>query len=91
MYYEAERTAPATYMGTVLEVTDDGKAVIEQKNKFFAGDTLELITPKGDNRDVKVLSIEDENGNEMESCPHPKQRLLLRTDVRLNAYDILRK
>ncbi len=91
MYYEAERTAPATYMGTVLEVTDDGKAVIEQKNKFFAGDTLELITPKGDNRDVKVLSIEDENGNEMESCPHPKQRLLLGTDVRLNAYDILRK
>ena len=91
MYYEAERTAPATYMGTVLEVTDDGKAVIEQKNKFFAGDTLELITPKGDNRDVKILSIEDENGNEMESCPHPKQRLLLGTDVRLNAYDILRK
>ena len=91
MYYEAERTAPATYMGTVLEVTDDGKAVIEQKNKFFAGDTLELITPKGDNRAVKILSIEDENGNEMESCPHPKQRLLLRTDVRLNAYDILRK
>ena len=91
MYYEAERTAPATYMGTVLEVTDDGKAVIEQKNKFFAGDTLELITPKGDNRAVKILSIEDENGNEMESCPHPKQRLLLGTDVRLNAYDILRK
>ena len=91
MYYEAERTAPATYMGTVLEVTDDGKAVIEQKNKFFAGDTLELITPKGDNRAVKILSIEDENGNEMESCPHPKQRLFLGTDVRLNAYDILRK
>jgi len=91
MYYEAERTAPATYMGTVLEVTDDGKAVIEQKNKFFAGDTLELITPKGDNRAVKILSIEDENGNKMESCPHPKQRLLLGTDVRLNAYDILRK
>ncbi len=91
MYYEAERTAPATYMGTVLEVTDDGKAVIEQKNKFFAGDTLEFITPKGDNRAVKILSIEDENGNEMESCPHPKQRLLLGTDVRLNAYDILRK
>ena len=91
MYYEAERTAPATYMGTVLEVTDEGRAVIEQKNKFHTGDTLEVITPEGDNRSVKVISIRDDNGNEMESCPHPKQMLSLETDVQLKPYDILRQ
>ena len=35
----------------------------------------------------------DEDGNEMESCPHPKQKLLVRFegDVEVEEYDILRR
>lgn len=92
MYYEAERVAPMTYMGTV-EAVRDGCAVITQKNKFSVGDSLELMKPTGENIIVNVESIMDEDGNEMESCPHPKQRLLVRFagDVEVEEYDILRR
>ena len=92
MYYEAERVAPMTYMGTV-EAVRDGCAVITQKNKFSVGDALELMKPSGENIIVNVESIMDEDGNEMESCPHPKQRLLVRFagDVEVEEYDILRR
>ncbi len=92
MYYEAERVAPMTYMGTV-EAVKDGCAVITQKNKFSVGDSLELMKPSGENLIVNVEAIMDEDGNEMESCPHPKQKLLVRFegDVEVEEYDILRR
>lgn len=92
MYYEAERIAPMTYMGTVEDVIE-GRAVITQKNKFSVGDEMELMKPDGENITVNVASIRDEDGNEMESCPHPKQRLEVEFagDVQAAPYDILRR
>ncbi len=47
-----------------------------QKNKFFVGEELELLARPGEkNIRCRVVSIEDEEGNAMESAPHPKQQL----------------
>ena len=48
---------------------------------------------KKDGRDieVKVISIQDEEGNEMESCPHPQQKLFIDLGIELELGDILRK
>jgi putative protease len=67
----------AVYMGTVEEVTDDGRIVITQKNKFSAGDTLQVMLFDGGNKEVTVTGIRDEFENEMESAPHPKQKLFI--------------
>ena len=94
MFYEAERTAPETYLGTVESVEEkEGRifAVLEQKNKFCVGDTLEAISPDGSNTEVKVISMQDDKGNEMESCPHPKQMIFVEFDKRLKEFDILRR
>ena len=94
MFYEAERTAPEIYLGTVEKTeTVDGKsfAIFEQKNKFSVGDTFEVISPDGTNADVTVLSMRDSDGNEIESCPHPKQELHVEFDRNLKIFDILRK
>ncbi len=49
-----------------------------QKNKFSVGEELELLTPPGEpNVTCCVQSISDENGNPMESAPHPKQMLFV--------------
>lgn len=92
MYYEAERVAPMTYMGTVEDVSE-GCAIITQKNKFSVGDELELMKPSGENLIVRVASILDDEGVSMESCPHPKQRLLVRFegDAAVDEFDILRR
>ena len=77
------------YLGTV-EKTEGKKAYIEQKNKFLVGDEIEIMKPSGENVKVKVESIKDEEGNEMESCPHSRQKLCITLSQPAVAYDILR-
>ncbi len=61
------------YLGTIREVTADGRAVFEQKNKFAVGDTVELMKRNCNDRQVSVIRLQDENGADMESCPHSRQ------------------
>ena len=77
------------YLGSV-ERAEGNKAYIEQKNKFLVGDEIEIMKPNGENKKVKVLSIQDEEGNEMESCPHSRQKLCITLSEAALAYDILR-
>ena len=90
MFYESERSAPDTYLGTVERIDEEGRAVLEQKNKFCVGDVLEVVKPSGENVPIKVLSITDVEGNSMESCPHPKQILHVEFDSELSELDIIR-
>jgi len=78
------------YLGLVSEVTPEGLAVIEQRNKFAVGDTIELMKPKGDDEEVKILAMYDEEGNEIDSCPHPKQKIFLKLDKKADVMDLLR-
>jgi hypothetical protein len=79
------------YLGTVENIDGDNRLYFEQKNKFFVGDTIELMKKNGDNIFVNILSIKDEDGNEQESAPHPKQKLVVEIEGgRAELGDILR-
>ena len=53
-----------------MEETDgQGRCRIEQKNKFFCGETIEVMKPDGQNLEVTVESITDHEGNEQEALP----------------------
>ena len=80
-----------TYLGTVEEADGKGRCRIEQKNKFSVGETIEIMKPDGRNLEVVVKSICDEDGNEQESAPHPKQILWVDLGADVDKYDILRK
>ena len=77
------------YLG-MSDKTDSESVYIEQKNKFCVGDEIEIMKPDGRNIPTKVLAIHDEDGNEMESCPHSKQKLRIFLSVLPEAGDILR-
>ncbi len=64
-----------TYLGTVEQVDAGGVGRIEQRNKFFVGEEIEVMKPDGRDVSVIVENISDEEGNPMESAPHPKQKL----------------
>ena len=64
-----------TYIGIVQGHNDKGYALLEQKNKFSVGETIEVMIPDGTNKEVIVKAIEDEDGRPMESAPHPKQMI----------------
>lgn len=80
-----------TYLGIAGEVTDEGLCRIEQRNKFSVGEEIEIMKPDGENITTKVLQILNEDGEEQESAPHPKQVLYVRLDRSADHYDILRR
>lgn len=78
------------YLGIVGEA--EGNTVqIEQRNKFSAGEIIEIMKPDGSNVETKVLSIRNEAGEEMESAPHPQQKLKVLLDAPADRYDLLRR
>ncbi|HIR76275.1 MAG TPA: U32 family peptidase [Candidatus Choladousia intestinipullorum] len=80
-----------TYLGIVGGTNEDGLCSIEQRNKFSVGEQIEIMKPDG--RDVKtaVTAIYDEDGNPMESAPHPKQKLWVALDKKAEKNDLLRR
>ncbi len=79
-----------TYLGMVNEVNGN-ECIMEQRNKFCVGDDVEVMKKDGSNLSTKVISIKDEQGNEMESCPHPKQKIYVTFDKKLDVLDVIRK
>lgn len=78
------------YLGIVGDETAPLEYSLEQKNKFYTGQKIEVMKPDGRDIEVEVVAIKDEEGNEMESCPHPKQKLTINLGMELNKGDILR-
>ncbi|MEG2513065.1 MAG: U32 family peptidase [Acetivibrio sp.] len=80
-----------TYLGIISGKSEDGFYELEQKNKFSVGEIIEVMKPNGDNIPVEVRAIYDENGDKMESCPHPQQKIKIDLGMELSIYDVLRK
>ena len=80
-----------TYLGVVGETNSSGLYRIEQRNKFSVGEEIEVMKPDGENITVTVKRITDETGKDMESAPHPKQKLFIDLGIKLDEYDILRR
>ncbi len=80
----------SVYLGMVDLVDERGFAKFEQKNKFCVGDMIEIMKPDGRNVSAKVLSMYNEEGEAVESCPHSKQVLYAKLSEQVEKYDIMR-
>lgn len=80
-----------TYLGIIGKPNDEGLYRIEQRNKFSVGEEIEVMKPNGDNISVTVRRIQNEEGEDMESAPHPKQVLYIDLGQPLDQFDILRR
>ena len=79
------------YLGTVGEKDIRGFARIEQKNKFSVGEVIEIMKPDGRNIFAPVRAMYTEEGEPVNSAPHPRQVLYLDLGGEAEQYDILRK
>jgi len=73
------------------ESIDDTTSVISQRNKFCVGDTLDILPPGGVPYNVKCISLTNEDGEQVESAPHPKQILTMKSDLPVPAGSVLRR
>lgn len=79
------------YLGTVGAKDARGFARIEQKNKFSVGEVIEIMKPDGRNIFTPVRAMYTEEGEPVNSAPHPRQILYLDLGGEAEQYDILRK
>ena len=79
-----------TYLGIIGDVDEDGMCHFEQRNKFSVGDEIEVMKPDGRDIKVKVSKMMDEEGNEVKSAPHPKQKLKVYLDGQAETGDLIR-
>ena len=80
-----------TYLGLIGDRREDGFYGLEQRNKFSVGEKIEVMKPDGRDVEVTVRAMTDEEGQPMESCPHPKQKIYADLGVELSPFDLLRR
>ena len=80
-----------TFLGIVGDTDENGLYMIEQKNKFSVGEEIEVMKPDGENIPVTVKRIVNDDGEDMESCPHPLQSLHIDLGIKLERFDVLRR
>ena len=80
-----------TYIGTIQGINEDGLYELEQRNKFSVGETIEVMIPDGRNKEVVVKRILDEDGRDMESAPHSKQKIFVELEEGLEIGWLLRR
>lgn len=78
-------------VGIVTECDKKGNAVISQRNKFSAGDELEVLRPKGGFHRFTVGKMTDGEGTEIESAPHPTMTVKTNIGIYAPPYSMLRK
>lgn len=90
-YNDSQSKGERKFIATVVEGTKDGYALVEMRNRFKVGDTLEVLSPSETfNKTITVGKLTDEKGNAVEDAKIVLQRLRLFTDLPLCVGDILR-
>ncbi len=90
-YSTSKPTNDYAFTALVLGYDEErGCLKVEMRNRFKKGDTLEVVSTT-DHRTLTAEYIYDEEGNEVEDCKKVQQVLYIKTDKKLNRYDMLRK
>lgn len=80
------------FMAMVIEDANNGKVLIEQRNRFKVGDELEVLSPNETfNQKILITKMESVNGDIIEDAKNVQEKLYLFTNLPLKKYDILRK
>jgi putative protease len=72
---------------------DAGRKVleVEQRNRFFRGETLEVLIPGRPNRRLEVDALFDGEGRPLDGAPHPCQRVFIPAGEPLEEFSMLRR
>lgn len=79
------------FVGRILDSAENGTVEVEQRNKFSAGETLEVLSPHMESCSFRVEGICDMEGNAQDSAPHPQQHIRINCPYPLRKGDLLRR
>ena len=91
-YLTSAYTRDYSFTGIVRSYDEDTSiALVEQRNKMEIGDTIEVFGPTGSFFTQKLEYMTDEEGNSLQSAPHPQQMLKIKLDKPAGPNYMLRK
>ena len=70
---------------------ENNTATIEQRNRIFEGDKVEVLRAEGDNLEVIIKDMRDEEGQEIDVAPRAQMIFTIITDEELKENDMLIK
>jgi putative protease len=80
------------FVGMILDYDVETRiATVEQRNRMFVGDEIEVFGPGIKHFTQKIENMWDENNNEIEVAPHPQQIIKMKMDNMVEKYYIMRK
>lgn len=91
-YQTSAYTRNYSFIGVVKSYDPDTKlAVVEQRNKMTVGEEIEVFGPYTDSFTQKLEVLLDEEGNPLNSAPHPQQILQIKMEHPVAENFMLRK
>ena len=80
------------FIGMILDYDEESKiATVEQRNRMFKGDTIEVFGPNRHHFSQKIGDMWNDKGEEIEVAPHAQQIIRIRMDRDVRKYDLMRK
>ncbi len=78
------------FIGKILTADDDGRALMEVRNKCLAGDPVEILSPRQAARKTRIGDMRDEQGNPIQIA-QPGTRVYPDLGMKTRPNDLIRK
>ena len=80
------------FVGVVRDYdANTGFAFVEQRNRMFKGETLEILSPDGSWFNQELASMKNDKGEEIEVAQHPQMLISIKVDKPVVPWSILRR
>ena len=80
------------FVGMVLDYDKESKiATIEQRNRMFVGEEIEIFGPGVNYFSQKIENMWDEEGNPIDVAPHPQQIIKMKIEKQVDRFYLIRK
>ncbi|MCM1314789.1 MAG: U32 family peptidase [Muribaculaceae bacterium] len=90
-YYENSGYIRNYDVVAVVEKCENGTVYCTQRNRFFAGDTVELLAPSTKPVVLKLDVLYDENGAEIQTANHAMMKFSFKSDLIFPTGTVIRK
>ena len=90
-YYENSGYIRNYDVVAVVERCENGTVYCTQRNKFFAGDKVEILAPSCKPVEMVLDTIYDENGESIETANHAMMNFSFRSDIIFPSGTVIRK
>lgn len=90
-YYENSGYIRNYDVVAVVERCENGTVYCTQRNRFFAGDTVELLAPSAKPVVLTLDTLYDENGQEIQTANHAMMNFSFKSDLTFPNSTVIRK